>query len=130
MDLGLEVLTGQGQGAPQFSPDCVPPWEGLCPLLLGGPSPVCRTTAPWAALGHVCWLPSMPPAAPLPLLVGNQTLLNLVIACLAASRRACAGPGTPQLSLEKENKIFQWVLNGRAVEPASLFLHCLGCSLP
>lgn len=39
-----------------------------------------------------------------------------------------AWAGTPQLSLEKENKMSQWLLNGRAAEPASRS-GCMGCWL-
>lgn len=87
MDLGLEVLTGQGQGAPQFSPDCVPPWEGLCPLLLGGPSPLCWATAPCSPLGcsRRCLLAPIHAACRPTAIAGGESDLGELGDCLSGS---------------------------------------------
>lgn len=73
--------------------------------------------------------PAPPAAAGCRSPVGNQRPGELPVIASLQLLGEPARAGTPQLSLEKENKMSQWLLNGRAAEPASR-PGCLGCWPP
>lgn len=122
-------------GSIPFGRGCTPPPPPLsyprpCPLPPTHPGLAVATTllvgggevgrrGPWMASMCPRLLHPPPSTRWLPQSSGESETWRTCGDCLsAASRRAGLG-STPQLSLEKENKMSQWLLNGRAAEPAS-----------